>query len=58
MFNYYKEHINEMPDEYIKLLNDGEEKLQVVADYISGMTDDYAVFKFKELFVPVGWKVK
>ena len=58
LFNYYKDHMDEMPEEYIKILNDGEEKLQVVADYISGMTDDYAIFKFKELFVPVGWKVK
>ncbi len=58
LFDYYKEHIDEMPSEYINLLNNGEEKLQVVADYISGMTDDYAIFKFNELFVPVGWKVK
>ena len=58
LFNYYNEHIDEMPDEYIGILNSGEDKLQVVADYISGMTDDYAISKFKELFVPVGWKVK
>ncbi|MBP3200804.1 MAG: deoxyguanosinetriphosphate triphosphohydrolase [Lachnospiraceae bacterium] len=58
LFNYYKEHIDDMPDEYVKLINKGEEKLQVVADYISGMTDDYAIFKFKELYVPVGWKVR
>ena len=58
LFNYYKEHIDDMPDEYVKLINMGEEKLQVVADYISGMTDDYAIFKFKELYVPVGWKVR
>ena len=56
LFNYYKDKINEMPSEYIKLLEDGEDKLQVVADYISGMTDDYAINKFKELYVPVGWK--
>ena len=58
LFNYYKEHVDEMPSEYIKLLESGEEKLQVVADYISGMTDDYAINRFKELYVPVGWKVK
>ena len=56
LFNYYKDKIDEMPSEYIKLLEDGEDKLQVVADYISGMTDDYAINKFKELYVPVGWK--
>lgn len=28
---------------------------QTVADYIAGMTDRYAVKKFKEIFVPVSW---
>ena len=27
----------------------------VVCDYLSGMTDQYAVQKYKELFVPSGW---
>lgn len=58
LFYHYKNNIDEMPNEYIKLLDDGEDKLQVVADYISGMTDDYAINKFKELYIPVGWKVK
>ena len=58
LFYHYKNHINEMPAEYIKLLKDGEDELQVVADYISGMTDDYAINKFKELYIPVGWKIK
>lgn len=58
LFYHYKNNIDEMPAEYIKLLNDGEDKLQVVADYISGMTDDYAINKFKELYIPIGWKVK
>ena len=58
LFYHYKNNINEMPQEYIKLLNDGEDMLQVVADYISGMTDDYAINKFKEIYIPVGWKVK
>lgn len=58
LFYHYKNNINEMPLEYIKLLKDGEDELQVVADYISGMTDDYAINKFKELYIPVGWKIK
>ena len=28
---------------------------RVVCDYIAGMTDRYAVKKFKELFIPVSW---
>lgn len=31
-------------------------KERVVCDYIAGMTDDYAITKFKEIFVPQGWK--
>ena len=58
LFYHYKNNMNEMPPEYLKLLKDGEDELQVVADYISGMTDDYAISKFKELYIPVGWKVK
>ena len=58
LFNHYKNNVSEMPDEYINLINKGEEQLQVVSDYISGMTDDFAINTFKELYVPVGWKVK
>ena len=58
LFNYFENHIDEMPSEYKNLLNDGEDEKQVVADYISGMTDDFAINMFKEIFVPVGWKVK
>ncbi len=58
LYNYYKKNIDELPSEYKYLIELGDEEEQVVADYIAGMTDEYAIFKFKELYVPVGWKVK
>lgn len=58
LFNYYKVNLSEMPNEYTNLIENGEDELQVVSDYISGMTDDFAIYKFKELYVPVGWKIK
>lgn len=58
LFNYYKVNLSEMPNEYTNLIENGENELQVVSDYISGMTDDFAIYKFKELYVPVGWKIK
>lgn len=58
LFAYYKNNIDMLPFEYKNLLEMGEDKLQVVADYISGMTDDFAIHKFKELYVPIGWKIK
>ena len=58
LFHHYEKNIDELPAEYLSLLDRGEDRMQVIADYISGMTDDYAIYKFKELYVPVGWKLK
>ena len=35
---------------------DGMER--TVCDYIAGMTDNYAVTKFTEIFVPAGWNIR
>ena len=46
-----------MPEEYIWLINVRKERPErVVCDYIAGMTDQYSVRKFEELFVPSFWK--
>jgi dGTPase len=31
---------------------------RTVCDYIAGMTDNYAVDKYTEVFIPVGWQAK
>ncbi len=31
---------------------------RIVCDYVAGMTDKYAVYKFEEIFVPSGWAVR
>ena len=31
---------------------------RTVCDYIAGMTDNYAVDKFTEIFIPMGWQVR
>ena len=56
LYEYYYEHIFELPEEYIDLINrKGQEKGRVVCDYVSGMSDQYSVMQFKELFVPNFW---
>ena len=55
LYQYYEQHIDEMPDEYVQLIGNGEAEPRVVCDYISGMTDPYAVQKFEELFIPKSW---
>ncbi len=55
LYQHYEQHIEEMPEEYIQLIESGEQEQRVVCDYISGMTDPYAVQKFEELFIPKSW---
>ena len=30
----------------------------IIADYIAGMTDNYAVDKYTGIFIPMGWNVR
>jgi dGTPase len=58
LYEYYVKNIGEMPPEYIALIEDrGEEEQRVVCDYISGMTDQYSIDRFDQLFVPKSWRV-
>lgn len=55
LFDYYLENEKDLPAEYH---DNGNEQLVNVVDYISGMTDSYAIKIFKELFLPKGYKDK
>lgn len=57
LFYYYMEHVEKMPEQYRNMLSEGEKKERVVCDYIAGMTDQYAIAKFEEIFVPKAWQV-
>lgn len=56
LFSFYKDHPEKMSEEFVDMLeNQGESLEDVVCDYISGMTDQYAIQKFQEYFVPKSW---
>lgn len=57
LYAYYTENPHEMTGEYTALIEKGEPSERVVCDYISGMTDQYAIHIFEELYVPKGWEV-
>lgn len=57
LYYYYMDHIDLLPEKMLKMLENGEEKCRVVCDYISGMTDQYAIMKFEEFYIPVAWQV-
>lgn len=57
LYGYYSKHPENMSTEYRQLIKRGEPLERVVCDYISGMTDQYSMAKFKEIFVPSRWAV-
>ena len=52
LYNYFCAHPELLPNEYKLLLDDWDNKL-VVSDYIAGMTDNYCVGLFNDIFMPV-----
>ena len=57
LFDHYTAHPEEMPEE-MQVIADNESVERAVCDYISGMTDGYAMEKFSEIFIPMSWTVK
>lgn len=57
LFYFYKEHLDQLPAKYLRMMDEGESAERVVADYIAGMTDQYAITKFSEYFLPQAWQV-
>ena len=57
LYRYYIAHPDAMGDEYYAMITrKGERPERAVCDYISGMTDQYSISKFKEIYVPRSWE--
>lgn len=56
LFAYYMKQPEEMSQECREFLRRGENREQVVCDYISGMTDQYSIHKYTDIFVLRGWE--
>ena len=57
LYRYYEEHLVEMPALQQKMIEEGTPVQTAVCDYISSMSDRFAIKKFNELFVPRTWDV-
>jgi len=57
MYEYYYNHPEALPEDFQPQMS-LEGMGRTVCDYIAGMTDNYAVSKFTELFIPMGWQVR
>ena len=57
LFEYYYAHPESLPEDFQPQMTfEGLER--TVCDYIAGRTDNYAIDKFNEIFIPTGWQVR
>lgn len=56
LYDYFYNHTDKLPEFYVKELV-STDKDTVICDYISGMSDGYAVKVFTELFIPDKWEL-
>ena len=57
LYQYYVNHPEKLPADFLPQL-DFDGMPRTVCDYIAGMTDNYAVFKYSEIFIPQGWQMR
>lgn len=56
LYEYFTAHPRELPDEY-RAIYEEEGAPRAACDYISGMSDRYAVAVYERLFVPRPWEI-
>ena len=56
LYDYYMAHAEQMSALYQRIAEEeGEDR--AVTDYISGMSDDFAIRSFEQFYVPKRWHV-
>jgi len=56
LYQHYMRHLDQLPAEFILLLEEGEAREQVVCDYVGSMTDRFAIATYEEIYIPKSWK--
>jgi len=57
LFNFYFKSPDELADDYKRVAEQDGLK-RAICDYVSGMTDKYAIHIYERLFIPEAWQVR
>ncbi|MCR5374546.1 MAG: deoxyguanosinetriphosphate triphosphohydrolase [Lachnospiraceae bacterium] len=58
LFDYFMSNFDKLPEKFRRFHEeDGDTTERVVCDYISGMTDEFAVNLFEDYFLPKSWQI-
>ncbi len=57
IWEYYIKNPDKLPEDF-KRIADNEGIERAVCDYVSGMTDDYAIYQFGNIYIPAAWELR
>ena len=57
LFEFYYKTPDELPEDFRQFATQDGLK-RAISDYISGMTDKYAVYVYEKLFIPEAWQIR
>ncbi|MBD5478022.1 MAG: deoxyguanosinetriphosphate triphosphohydrolase [Lachnospiraceae bacterium] len=55
LYTHYLKHFEELPADMRRMADAGEPVEKIVCDYISAMTDRFAIAVYEELYIPKSW---
>lgn len=57
LYNYFLTHPEKLPSDFRPQM-DFDGMPRVVCDYVAGMTDKYAIYRFSEIYIPTAWQIR
>ena len=57
LYQHYMKHVDDLPEEFLIMLSEGEPKEKVVCDYVGAMSDRFAIAKYEEIYIPKSWHI-
>lgn len=57
LYQYYLKNIDDLPEEFLTLLSEGEPRERVVCDYVGAMSDRFAIAQYEEIYIPKSWHI-
>ncbi len=57
LYHHYLKHIDDLPEEFLNLLSEGEPREKVVCDYVGAMSDRFAIAVYEEIYIPKSWQI-
>lgn len=57
LYQHYLKHIDDLPEEFLNLISEGEPRERVVCDYVGAMSDRFAIAVYEEIYIPKSWQI-